>query len=222
MQRYARSGSTEQESQVRTFALAVFGSSKPRTGAALLSLACVRRHEVPLSGIGKSKANERRLAGGHVSYCTTGTGSGPGSLWYRGEVGCRFVVQGVARWRDGSEARLTVGGPTATRSHVRSRSLRPGSGASRVRGHLSSGTLLAGAFQARHSIVQTVCDANPADMDFLKSAVASAISKGPAFGYTFGDRVDLNDSIWTLHNGTKRVWPECLHAHKQGQLTWAR
>jgi hypothetical protein len=47
-------------------------------------------------------------------------------------------------------------------------------------------------------------------MDFLKSAVASAISKGPAFGYTFGDRVDLNDSIWTLHNGTKRVWPECL------------
>ncbi|KAF2127417.1 ARM repeat-containing protein [Dothidotthia symphoricarpi CBS 119687] len=42
-------------------------------------------------------------------------------------------------------------------------------------------------------------------MDFLKSAVASAISKGyPAFGYTFGDRVDIDDSIWTLHNGTKR------------------
>ncbi|KAI4640177.1 uncharacterized protein J4E78_010762 [Alternaria triticimaculans] len=41
-------------------------------------------------------------------------------------------------------------------------------------------------------------------MNFLKSAVASAISQGPAFGYTFGDRVDLNDSIWTLHNGTKR------------------
>lgn len=50
------------------------------------------------------------------------------------------------------------------------------------------------------------------DMDFLKSAVASAISKGyPAFGYTFGDRVDIDDSIWTLHNGTKRVWPGCLH-----------
>jgi hypothetical protein len=49
------------------------------------------------------------------------------------------------------------------------------------------------------------------EMDFLKSAVASAISKGPAFGYSFGDRVDLNDSIWTLHNGTKRVWPGCLH-----------
>ncbi|KAH7355616.1 armadillo-type protein [Pyrenochaeta sp. MPI-SDFR-AT-0127] len=41
-------------------------------------------------------------------------------------------------------------------------------------------------------------------MDFLKSAVASAISKGPAFGYSFGDRVDIGDSIWTLHNGTKR------------------
>ncbi|EWC45766.1 hypothetical protein DRE_05103 [Drechslerella stenobrocha 248] len=41
-------------------------------------------------------------------------------------------------------------------------------------------------------------------MEFLKSAVASAISKGPAFGYTLGDRVDLSDSIWTLHNGTKK------------------
>ena len=53
-------------------------------------------------------------------------------------------------------------------------------------------------------------------MDFLKSAVASAISKGPAFGYTFGDRVDLNDSIWTLHNGTKRVWPGYLHTRGRG------
>ncbi len=42
-------------------------------------------------------------------------------------------------------------------------------------------------------------------MDFLKSAVASAIAKGPPFPYTFGDRVDLDASIWTLHNGTKRV-----------------
>ncbi|KAF2262291.1 kinase domain-containing protein [Lojkania enalia] len=41
-------------------------------------------------------------------------------------------------------------------------------------------------------------------MDFLKSAVASAISKGPAFGYSFGDRVDIDDSIWTLYNGIKR------------------
>jgi len=42
-------------------------------------------------------------------------------------------------------------------------------------------------------------------MDFLKSAVASAISKGPAFPYSFGERVDIDQSIWTLHNGTKRV-----------------
>lgn len=42
-------------------------------------------------------------------------------------------------------------------------------------------------------------------MDFFKSAVASAISKGPPFPYTFGDRVDLEQSVWTLHNGTKRV-----------------
>ena len=42
-------------------------------------------------------------------------------------------------------------------------------------------------------------------MDFLKSAVASAISKGPPFPYTFGDRLDLDQSFWTLHNGTKRV-----------------
>ena len=41
-------------------------------------------------------------------------------------------------------------------------------------------------------------------MDFLKSAVAS-IAKGPAFPYTFGDRVDIDQSIWTLHNGTRRV-----------------
>jgi hypothetical protein len=41
-------------------------------------------------------------------------------------------------------------------------------------------------------------------MDFLKSAVAS-IAKGPAFPYTFGERVDIDQSIWTLHNGTRRV-----------------
>ncbi|KAI9811626.1 MAG: hypothetical protein M1827_005375 [Pycnora praestabilis] len=41
-------------------------------------------------------------------------------------------------------------------------------------------------------------------MDFLKSAVASAISKGPPFPYTFGDRVDVDNSIWTLYNGSKR------------------
>ncbi|KAK4152803.1 armadillo-type protein [Chaetomidium leptoderma] len=41
-------------------------------------------------------------------------------------------------------------------------------------------------------------------MDFLKSAVASAMAKGPPFPYTFGDKVDLDPSIWTLHNGTRR------------------
>ncbi|EPS37165.1 hypothetical protein H072_9244 [Dactylellina haptotyla CBS 200.50] len=41
-------------------------------------------------------------------------------------------------------------------------------------------------------------------MEFLKSAVASAVSRGPAFGYSLGDRVDLSDSIWALHNGTKK------------------
>lgn len=41
-------------------------------------------------------------------------------------------------------------------------------------------------------------------MDFLKSAVASAISKAPPFPYTFGDRVDIDESIWTLYNGIKR------------------
>lgn len=41
-------------------------------------------------------------------------------------------------------------------------------------------------------------------MDFLKSAVASAISKGPPFPYTFGDRITIDQSIWTLHNGVKR------------------
>ncbi|KAH7326091.1 armadillo-type protein [Stachybotrys elegans] len=41
-------------------------------------------------------------------------------------------------------------------------------------------------------------------MDFLKSAVASAIAKGPPFPYTFGDKVDIDESIWTLYNGTRR------------------
>src|SRR5271163_1492323 len=42
-------------------------------------------------------------------------------------------------------------------------------------------------------------------MDFLKSAVASAIAKGSSLPYTFGDRLDNDKSIWSLHNGTKRV-----------------
>ncbi|KAI1394287.1 ARM repeat-containing protein [Hypoxylon trugodes] len=42
-------------------------------------------------------------------------------------------------------------------------------------------------------------------MDFLKSAVASAIAQGPHFPYTFGDKVDIDASIWTLYNGTRRA-----------------
>lgn len=44
-------------------------------------------------------------------------------------------------------------------------------------------------------------------MDFLKSAVASAISKGPPFPYTFADRVEVDNSIWILYNGIKKVRP---------------
>lgn len=42
-------------------------------------------------------------------------------------------------------------------------------------------------------------------MDFLKSAVASAIAKSSSFPYTIGDRIDSNESIWNLFNGTKKV-----------------
>jgi SCY1-like protein 1 len=42
-------------------------------------------------------------------------------------------------------------------------------------------------------------------MDFLKSAVASAIAKSSSFPYTTGDKVDNNESIWTQHNGTRKV-----------------
>ena len=42
-------------------------------------------------------------------------------------------------------------------------------------------------------------------MDFLKSAVASAIAKSSSFPYTIGDRVDNNESIWTQHNGVKKA-----------------
>jgi hypothetical protein len=42
-------------------------------------------------------------------------------------------------------------------------------------------------------------------MDFLKSAVASAISKASAFPYSFDERIDLDASVWALYNGTKRV-----------------
>ncbi|KAI0873715.1 armadillo-type protein [Hypoxylon argillaceum] len=43
-------------------------------------------------------------------------------------------------------------------------------------------------------------------MDFIKSAVASAMAaQGPPFPYSFGDKVDIDTSIWTLYNGTRRA-----------------
>lgn len=44
-------------------------------------------------------------------------------------------------------------------------------------------------------------------MDFLKSAVASALAGGPLGGYSVGERIDLDSSIWSLTNATKRVRP---------------
>ncbi|KAG6296908.1 hypothetical protein E4U45_005634 [Claviceps purpurea] len=41
-------------------------------------------------------------------------------------------------------------------------------------------------------------------MDFLKNAVASAMASGPPFPYNFGDKVDIDESVFTLYNGTKR------------------
>ncbi|KIW05243.1 uncharacterized protein PV09_03779 [Verruconis gallopava] len=41
-------------------------------------------------------------------------------------------------------------------------------------------------------------------MDFLKSVAASAIARGSSLPFSFEDRVDIDSSIWTLHNGTKR------------------
>jgi len=38
-------------------------------------------------------------------------------------------------------------------------------------------------------------------MNFLKSLTSTSGFSG----YTFGDRVDIDQSIWTLQNGTKRV-----------------
>lgn len=42
-------------------------------------------------------------------------------------------------------------------------------------------------------------------MDFFKSAIASAISQGPLPGYTIAERVDFEQSIWSLNNGFKKV-----------------
>jgi hypothetical protein len=46
-------------------------------------------------------------------------------------------------------------------------------------------------------------------MDFLKFAVASAISKSSSFPVNIGDKVDVDQSIWTLNNGTKKVIKTC-------------
>jgi hypothetical protein len=113
--------------------------------------------------------------------------------------------EGVTRLRYRTEARHHVVAPSRVRLQPQAVSV--------GQPHLSSVKLLDGASQAHHFSKQPA-RVKSADMDFLKSAVASAISKGPAFGYTFGDRVDLNDSIWTLHNGTKRVWPEYLSVYR--------
>ena len=72
----------------------------------------------------------------------------------------------------------------------------------------------------RHAIWQGLFLKPTTRMDFLKSAVASAIAKGPPFPYTFGDRQDLDQSIWTLYNGTKRV-SELAPAPCSSQLTLA-
>ena len=58
---------------------------------------------------------------------------------------------------------------------------------------------------SHHIVFLCLFSASPPTMEFFKSAVASAISKGPPFPYTFGDKVDVDTSIWTLYNGTKRV-----------------
>jgi SCY1-like protein 1 len=42
-------------------------------------------------------------------------------------------------------------------------------------------------------------------MDFLKSAVASAIAKSSGFPYVLGERVDIDQTIWSLYDGTKRA-----------------
>ena len=55
-------------------------------------------------------------------------------------------------------------------------------------------------------------------MEFFKSAVASAISKGPPFPYAFGDRVDVDTSIWVLNNGTKRVGTELREQDQAANL----
>jgi hypothetical protein len=114
---------------------------------------------VPLPGVGKSKAKERRLAGGHVSYCSTGMREGGrGSVRGRGEAGCSFVRRGVVskrRKRGALESWRTV-------LDARSRAqLPPQASGSVGPAHLSSGKLLVGASQARHLSRQSATPIRP-------------------------------------------------------------
>lgn len=59
--------------------------------------------------------------------------------------------------------------------------------------------------KVRHIRTPYNLDSRSQFMDFLKSAVASAIAKGPLAAYSVGDRVDVESSIWTVNNATKRV-----------------
>jgi len=49
-------------------------------------------------------------------------------------------------------------------------------------------------------------------MDFLKSAVVSAIAKTSSVPYSFDAKIDIDQSIWTLHNSTKKVPSEDARA----------
>lgn len=42
-------------------------------------------------------------------------------------------------------------------------------------------------------------------MDFLKSAVASAIAKSSSLPFILEGQVDVEDSLWTLNNATRKV-----------------
>lgn len=59
-------------------------------------------------------------------------------------------------------------------------------------------------------------------MDFLKSAIGSAIAKGGGLPFSLGDRVDIGDSVWALHNGTKRVWWLYIFSDAGAQMTDGR
>jgi hypothetical protein len=113
---------------------------------------------VPLPGVGKSKAKERRLAGGHVSYCSTGMREGGrGSVRSRGEAGCSFVRRGVAskRRKRGALERWRTTRRAITCTTAASGIWVSGAGASVLR------KLLVGASQARHLSRQSATPIRP-------------------------------------------------------------